>query len=138
MDNVVEVLKQVRNELGLAEDAEIRDCEDGKWLCADAYTFILASKEHQDISFWAEMHKKITHVSWMLVQHKGLENLGDMEKKSYPSYKLLAQCNKEPEIEIILDKKYGDVAVVAYTDSTYAILLEQKQMKGQIINTWDC
>jgi hypothetical protein len=136
MDNIVEVLKQVRDELGLAKDAEIRYCDDGRWLCADAYTFILASKEHQNISFWAEMHKKITHVSWLLVQQKSLENLE--KNKSYPSYQLLAKCSREPEIEIILNKKYGDVAVVAYTDSTYPILLEQKQIKGEKIDPRHC
>ena len=126
MNEVVEVIEQVRKEMGMPEDAEIRHTDDGRWLCADAYTFILASKKHQNIALWADMHQKMTDLSWKFVE------LGMPEKLS-KQYEILKRCHKKPEVEIILQKNYGDVAVVVYTDSTYPILLEQMQMEGKTV-----
>lgn len=125
VEKIIEVINKVIDELGLDRtELETRYTGDGRWLCSDGHIFILASIKHQNIEFWAEMHKKITAVSWQLIQQKGLENLDD---KPYPNYKLLARCKREPEVNIILNKHYGEVAVVAYLETTFEIILEQMQ-----------
>ncbi len=129
--DVVQVIKQVRDELGLPKDSEIRHTADGRWLCSDGFTFILASKKHQNIRFWAEMHQKMEALAWRIFE-SGLETR--KLRSLPPSYDLVARCHRQPKTEIILDKKYGDVAVVAYADSMYEIILEGKQLKGERIN----
>jgi hypothetical protein len=129
---VVQVIKQVRDELGMPKNSEIRHTADGRWICSDGFTFILASKKHQNISLWAEMHMKMETLGWQIYK-AGLE----VERfKHLPvSFNLLAQCHKEPKTEIILKKSYGEVSVVAYTDSMYEIILEGKQIEGKKINS---
>ena len=54
-------------------------------------------------------------------------------KNSYSKVILdkLKQCHKEPEIDIILTKEYGDVTVVVYTDTIDSIVQENKSLNAQ-------
>jgi hypothetical protein len=63
---VIQVIKEVRDELGMPKNSEIRYTADGRWLCSGGFTFILASKKHQNISFWAEMHIKMEALAWRI------------------------------------------------------------------------
>lgn len=124
MNEVETVLKEVRKALGLDEaECETRYVDDGKWLCSDAYTTILASTKHENIAFWAQMHQKMTDLAWKFVEMGAPEKLPK-------NYEVLARCSRKPEVDIVLEKRYGNVFVVAYTDTTYPILAEEELQKA--------
>jgi len=124
MNDVETVFETVCRELGLdTSECEVRYTEDEKWICSDAYTTILASTKHENIVFWAQMHQKMTDLAWKFVE------VG-MPEKLPKNYEILARCKRKPEVEIILEKRYGDIYVAAYTDTTYPILVEEILQKG--------
>ena len=124
MNEVETVLKEVRKALGLDEaECETRYVDDGKWLCSDAYTTILASTKHENIAFWAQMHQRMTDLAWKFVE------MG-LPEKLPTNYEMLARCSRKPEVDIVLEKRYGDLFVVAYTDTTYPILVEEVLQKA--------
>ena len=125
MNEVEKVLLEVCRVLGLDEaECETRYVDDGKWLCSDAYTTILASTKHENIAFWAQMHRKMTDLAWKFVE------MG-MPEKLPTNYEVLARCSRKPEVDIVLEKRYGDVFVIAYTDTTYAVLVEEIYQRAE-------
>jgi len=132
METVVQVIKQVRDELCMPLNSEILQGDDDKYLCSDGCTFILASRKQKDIRKWAQMHKLLNNVAW----NKQIYNIEptDHDKVMNSTLKLVSRCHREPEIDIILDKMYGDISVVVYTDSTYEIILEGMQIEGKNID----
>ena len=128
--DIIEVMKKVKKEIGISPDIEIIDSGMGRYSCSDNYTTILASKDDQDIRFWAVTHKQLVSMRYRLIK-SGKED-ETVAKDDYTKIIIdkLKQCHREPEIDIILSKKYGDVAIVAYTDTIDSIVQENKTINA--------
>ena len=124
--NIIKVIEKVKKEIGISPDIEIIDSGMGRYSCSDNYTTILASKNDQDIDFWAVAHKQLVNMKYRLIKSGEEDKIVAKDDYTKIIIDKLKQCHKEPEIDIILSKKYGDVAVVAYTDTIDIIVQENK------------
>ncbi len=129
--DIIEVIQKVKKKIGISSDVGIIDSGMGRYYCTDNFTTILASKDDQDIEFWAVTHKLFVDTTYQLIK------LGKADKivvKNYYSKVIidkLNKCHKKPEVDIILTKKYGDVVVVAYTDTMDSIVQERKSINAR-------
>jgi len=128
--NIIKVINKVKIEIGISSDVEIIDSGMGRYSCSDNFTTILASKDDQEIEFWAIMHKQLVSMRYRLMKSGKDDRIVAKDDYTKIIIDKLKHCHKEPEIDIILSKKYGDVAVVAYTDTIDSIVQENKSINA--------
>lgn len=126
--DIIQVIKKVKKEIGISPDIEIIDSGMGRYSCSDNFTTILASKEDQDVNFWAVAHKKLVSIRYRLIKSGKEDKIVAKDDYTKLIVDKLKQCHKEPEIDIFLTKKYGDVSIVAYTDTIDSIVQENKSI----------
>ena len=128
--NIIKVIEKVKKEIGISADIEIEDSGMGRYSCTDNFTTILASKDDQDIESWAVMHKQLVSMQYRLIKSGKEDKITVNNSYTKVILDKLKQCHKEPEIDIFLTKIYGDVAVVAYTDTIDIIVQENKSINA--------
>ena len=126
--DIIEVIEKVKKEIGISPDIEIIDSGKGRYSCSDNFIIILASKDDQEINFWAVAHKQLVSIRYRLIKAGKEDKIVIKDDYTKIIIDKLKQCHKEPEIDIILNKKYGDVAVVAYMDTIDCIVQENKSI----------
>jgi len=126
--NIIKVIEKVKKEIGISPEIEIIDSGTGRYSCSDNFTTILASKTDQDIDFWAVSHKQLVSMNYRLIKSGKEDKITAKDNYTKVVIDKLKQCYKEPEIDIILTEKYGDIAVVAYTDTIDSIVQENKSI----------
>ena len=128
--DIIEVMEKVKKEIGISPDIEIIDSGTGRYSCSDNFTTILASKDDQEIEFWAVSHKLFVDTTYKLIKLGKEDKIIAKDHYAKVVIDKLNKCHKKPEIDIILTKKYGDIIVVVYTDTIDSIVQEYKSINA--------
>ena len=119
MDEIKKIVGQLAKEMGMRpKNIEVID---GRYFLTDTFTTIIAADKSIGIKRWAEAHKVFVKPRWSSIKDGTFKPKTNYDKLMSQK---MAKCLRQPEIDIVVDKSYGNVDVIAYTDDMDALVNE--------------